>query len=210
VRVAIFADRGAAGRELATALDRWRGTEAVVYGIPRGGVIVAAEVCRALGLPLAAVAVRKVGASGREEFAVGAIATGVRVVDDAAMNATGTTPEQFATTEERERIELARRRAMFASAPPTPDRPAIVVDDGVATGATALAACRSLRRAGVATIILAVPVAPEAWRPEPDCVDEYVCPHLASPFWAVGAFYDDFAQTPDFEVMRLLDAAAED
>ena len=202
--VALFADRAAAGRELAAGLERWRGADAVVWGIPRGGVVVAAQVARLLDLPLSAIAVRKVGAAGRPELAVGAIAEGVRVVDAAAMRATGTTAEDFSATETGQRVELARRRDAFTVPAPAAGRTAIVVDDGVATGSTALAACRSLRQAGAARIVLAVPVAPAQWHPDAESVDEYACPHRIARFWAVGAFYDDFRQTDDDEVIGLL------
>jgi putative phosphoribosyl transferase len=148
--VAIFADRADAGRRLAAALSEIRDPEAVVFGIPRGGVIVAAEVARALGLPLASVASR--------------------------------TP----------------------TAPPLRGRTAIVVDDGIATGATATAACRSVKARGAARIVLAVPVAPAAWRPDQHVVDQYVCPHPIRDFWAVGPSYRDFTQTTDEEVTRAL------
>lgn len=203
--MAIFADRADAGRELAGALDGWRGSDAVVIGIPRGGVVVAAEVSRVLGLPLAVVIVRKLGAPSHEEFAVGAIAEDVRLVNDDALAAGYATPDQLASVEEQERSELKRRTALFAaSIEDVSGRPALVVDDGVATGASATVACRSLRARGVGRVVLAVPVAPAEWRPPPDAVDEYVCLRPQQEFWAVGQFYDDFAQTTDAEVIALL------
>lgn len=203
--MAIFADRSDAGRELAGALDSWRGSDAVVFGIPRGGVVVAAEVARALALPLAVVVVRKLGAPSHEEFAVGAIAEGVKVLNDAALDAGYATPEQLAVVEEHERSELGRRTALFAaSVDEVARRTAIVIDDGIATGASATVACRSLRAQGVGRVVLAVPVAPADWRPPADAADEYVCLHPERDFWAVGQFYDDFAQTNDDEVVRLL------
>lgn len=203
--MAIFADRADAGRELAGALDAWRGSDAVVIGIPRGGVVVAAEVSRVLGLPLAVVIVRKLGAPSHEEFAVGAIAEDVRLVNDDALAAGYATPDQLASVEEQERSELKRRTALFAaSIEDVSGRPALVVDDGVATGASATVACRSLRARGVGRVVLAVPVAPAEWRPPPDAVDEYVCLRPQQEFWAVGQFYDDFAQTTDAEVIALL------
>jgi len=205
VAVAIFADRADAGRQLAAAMEEHRGADAVVLGIPRGGVVVAAEVARALALPLAATVVRKLGAPAHEEYAIGAIADGVEVVNEDAVRQGGLTPEALARVEDLERAELTRRTHLFAdSPPPITGRTVIVVDDGIATGATATAACRSLKVHGAGRIVLAVPVAPAAWQPPPDAVDEYLCPHPIRDFWAVGQFYTDFTQTTDEEVMRLL------
>ena len=209
----IFADRVAAGRELAGLLEAVRGTDAVVFGIPRGGVVVAAQVARALGLPLAVAIVRKLGTPSHEEFAVGAIAEGVKFVNAEAVRSGGVTPAQLEVVEGLERAELERRRRLFAaSIPSIVDRTAIIVDDGVATGATAVAACQSLRLQGAGRIVLAVPVAPAKWQPDSAIVDEYVCPHPMRDFWAVGQFYTDFTQTTDGEVTRLLsrDLPAED
>lgn len=203
--MALFADRADAGRELARALRAWRGTEALVLGIPRGGVVVAAEVARILGLRLGTAVVRKLGAPSHEEFAVGAIAEDVRVVNDAAVRGGFVTAEQLAFVEDLERVELKRRTTLFgASVAEVTGRTAIVVDDGVATGATATAACLSLRAHGAERIVLAVPVAPIDWRPDREAVDDYVCPHRERDFWAVGQYYDDFTQTSDAEVVELL------
>jgi len=203
--VAIFADRRAAGRSLADALDAWRGTDAVVFGIPRGGVVVAAEVATRLDLPLAAVVVRKIGAPWNEEYAVGAIAEGVNVVDDDAVRTASVSPEQLAFTQDLERIELDRRVRIYGGdGIALAGRTALVVDDGVATGASATAACLALRTRDPGRIVLAVPVAPAGWRPDEGVADAYVCPHRMREFWAVGPFYDDFTQTEDDQVIRLL------
>lgn len=205
MRVTIFADRADAGRQLAAALESELGEDAIVLGIPRGGIVVAAEVARALDLPLTAAVVRKLGAPAHEEYAVGAIADGVRVVDPDAVRRAEVSPEQLSAVEDRERAELARRQRLFAgSRVSAAGRTALVVDDGVATGATAMAACRALRAQGAARIVLAAPVAPADWTPDPTVVDEYVCPHRMRDFWAVGRFYADFSQTTDAEVVRLL------
>jgi len=203
--VAIFADRVHAGRELAAELEHLRGSDAVVLGIARGGVPVAAEVADELRLPLGVAVVRKLGAPHHDEFALGAIAEGVRIVDPAALREGGVTPGQLAAVEERERAELARRTKSFE---PTRldvrDRTAVIIDDGIATGSTARAACIAQRARGAARIVLATPVAPASWLPDPADVDEFVCPHRERNFWAVGQFYDDFTQTTDDEVTRLL------
>ncbi len=176
-----------------------------MLGIPRGGVVVAAEVASALGLPLAAAVVRKLGAPTHEEYAVGAIAEGVRVVDADAVRRAQVSPDQLDSVEERERAELARRMQLFAREPVSvAGRTAIVADDGVATGATAIAACRAVRAQGAGRIVLAVPVAPADWRPDPAAVDAFVCPHRVRDFWAVGQFYRDFTQTSDAQVVELL------
>jgi putative phosphoribosyl transferase len=206
--MALFADRRAAGRELAGALKGWRGTDAVVLGIPRGGVVPAAEVAKALSLPLDVVVVRKLGATGHEEFAVGAIADGVRLVEPSAVRWAGMSPRDVDEVETAERDELARRSEAFGAAwSDLAGRTAIVVDDGVATGSSAVAACRAVRSRTPSRIVLAVPVAPERWDPPQDAVDEFVCPHREPDFWAVGQYYDDFAQTTDAEVVALLEAA---
>ncbi|WP_137843632.1 phosphoribosyltransferase family protein [Microbacterium sp. 2FI] len=202
--MAIFADRRDAGHQLARDLDAWRGSDAVVFGIPRGGIVVAAVVAHGLGLPLRAAVVRKLGAPAHEEFAIGAIAEDVRVIDDDALCAGRITPAQLSDVEDRERIELRRRTALFAAAEDIAGRIAIVIDDGVATGATATAACRSLRAREAESIVLAVPVAPATWLPDADAADVFVCPHREHDFWAVGPFYDDFTQTSDAEVVELL------
>jgi putative phosphoribosyl transferase len=192
VHVSIYADRADAGRRLAQALgSRALGSrsEAVVLGIARGGVVVAAEVARILDLPLDVAVVRKLGAPSHEEFAVGAIADGVRVVNPDALRAGYVTPEQLSFIEDLERVELDRRMRAFEAS---------VVD------ASATAACLALRAHGPSRIVLAVPVAPSDFRPDRAAIDEFVCPHRARDFGAVGQFYDDFTQTSDDEVTRLL------
>lgn len=177
----------------------------MVFGIPRGGVVVAAEVAAILGLPLDVAVVRKLGAPSQAEYAVGAIADGVRVVHTDAVRTGGVTPEQLADVEDAERVELDRRlRAFPRSSGDLGGRTAIVVDDGVATGATAEAACLALRAQAPKRLILAVPVAPHDWAPGSAAADEFVCPHRVREFWAVGQYYDDFTQTEDEEVARLL------
>ncbi len=205
--MALFQDRREAGRRLADALAAWKGADAVAVGIARGGVPVAAEVAHALGLPLSAVAVRKLGVPGHEEYAWGAIADGVRVVHDDAMRRLPGAREDLVAIEDRERAVLGQREALLVGAAAVAGRTAIVIDDGIATGATAEAACRAVRARGAVRVVLAAPVAPASWRPPPDVADEWVCPCPQAEFWAVGAFYTDFTQTEDAEVVRLLSRA---
>jgi predicted phosphoribosyltransferase/alpha-beta hydrolase superfamily lysophospholipase len=209
----IYSDRADAGRRLAAELTRWRGTDAVVVALPRGGVPVADEVARALGAPLDICVIRKLGVPSQPELGMGAIGEdGARVLNDEVMRSARITPGQLARVERAERTELERRAGRYRRGhPPVPlqGRLVIVVDDGVATGSTALAACRIVRDRGAAHVVLAVPVAPRDWteRLGRDA-DELVCPYTPTVFWAIGEFYRDFAQTPDEEVERLLDAAA--
>jgi putative phosphoribosyl transferase len=206
-----FHDRTDAGKRLARLLDGMRGTDAVVLGLPRGGVPVAYEVARALDLPLDVVIVRKLGVPWHQELAMGAIGDGARVVDDATVRSLGVSADQLDAVEKREQIELAERARRFRTDRGPLDvrgKIAIIVDDGVATGATARAACQVVRAAGAARIILAVPVAPPDWQPQPGVdADELVCIERPSPFFAVGQWYEDFAQTTDEQVIELLQRA---
>lgn len=206
--MALFADRRAAGQELAAELGDWRGTDAVVLGIARGGVVVAAALAEELGLELDAVVVRKLGAAGHEEFAVGAIADGVRIVTPDALRWAGMSSKDLERVEAAERDELARRTVAYgARSLDLSGRTALVVDDGVATGASAVAACRAVRARDPDRVVLAVPVAPDRFVPPADAADEFVCPHREADFWAVGEYYDHFGQTSDAEVMALLGSA---
>lgn len=201
----LFDDRTAAGRALVPLLEPWRGSDAIVCAIPRGGVPVADVVARALELPLDVVVVRKLGSAANEEFAVGAIAEGARVIEDAALRYAGMDAAALAAVEERERAELLRRQSAFGvGSQDVAGRAVIVVDDGIATGSSAVAACRALRARGARHIVLAAPVAPERWSPPAGAVDDYVCAFPQREFWAVGQFYRDFTQTSDDEVIRLL------
>ncbi|PBC76803.1 putative phosphoribosyltransferase [Streptomyces sp. TLI_235] len=209
-----YPDREEAGRRLAAELQRWRGADPVVVALPRGGVPVAAPVARALRAPLDICVIRKLGVPFQPELGMGAIGEdGARVVNDAVVRSARVTHEQIAEVERQERAELERRAEKYrrGRAPvPLTGRTVIVVDDGVATGSTALAACRIVRARGAARVVLAVPVAPQDWaaRLGKD-VEELVCPHTPARFWAIGEFYADFSQTSDAEVIALLDEAAE-
>ncbi|HTT13524.1 MAG TPA: phosphoribosyltransferase family protein [Burkholderiaceae bacterium] len=210
-----FADRNDAGRRLAVAVGKIPLERPVVYALPRGGVPVAIQVATALDAPLDLVLVRKIGAPGQPELAVGAIVDGDRpetLVNEDIAASTGADAVYLASVQERERHELERRRAAYLAgrAPVDPvHRDAIVVDDGVATGASMLVAVRALRHRGARRVIVATPVAPPETvaRLEREA-DLVVC--LTQPDWfpGISAFYDDFHQLEDREVVELLRAAA--
>jgi putative phosphoribosyl transferase len=204
-----FRDRAHAGQVLAARLAHLRETEPVVVGLPRGGVPVAAEIACALRAELDVVLVRKIGAPDREELAVGAVGEdGVTVRNDVVLQDLGLTWDDLAGQVTHERAEI-RRRAVLLRPGPRPDvagRTVILVDDGIATGATVIAALRILRHLGAARIVLAVPVAPpESLRALAPLTDEIVCPATPKHFAAVGQWYDDFTQVPDDEVRKLLE-----
>lgn len=207
-----FADRKDAGRTLAGELRHLRGQDLVVLGLPRGGVPVAAEVAAALWAPLDVSVVRKLGAPYQPELAMGAIGEdGARVVNEQVVDGTWVTEKQLGEVEQRERIELDRRAREYRGDRPRPalrGRTAVIVDDGIATGATARAACRSARQQGAERVVLAVPVAPREWADRVGSdADELVCPETPENFAAVGQFYRDFDQTTDAEVISCLERA---
>jgi putative phosphoribosyl transferase len=205
----LFADRVDGGRRLAAEVEHLRGGGVVVLGLPRGGVPVAAEVAGRLGAPLDVIVVRKLGVPSQPELGMGAIGEdGVRVINDSVVRVAGVSPGDVSRVEERERVELERRARRFRG-----DRPrvpvdgctVVVVDDGIATGSTARAACQVARAHGAARVVLAVPVAPPGWavRFEGDA-DELVCVAEPEPFYAIGQWYRDFSQTTDEEVVACL------
>jgi predicted phosphoribosyltransferase len=209
-----FADRVEGGRALGAALAGYAGrADVVVLGLPRGGVPVAAEVARALGAPLDALLVRKLGAPGQPELAVGAIAEdGVTLVNEDILASLGLDRSAIDRAIAVERPELERRLGAYRSGRPGVEvagRTAILVDDGLATGASMEAACRTLAARGVARLVVAVPVAAaEACQRLRAFADEVVAVAVPTPFWAVGAWYRDFSQTTDEEVVDTLAAAA--
>ena len=213
---AAFADRRAAGRELAGAVQALALENPMVLALPRGGVPVGFEVARALGAPLDLLMVRKIGAPGHAEYGIGAVVDGAAPqveIDEAAARMVGAGKDYIAAQTARELAEIERRRALYRTGPPVPlaGRDAIVVDDGIATGNTMRAALKALRRAGPARIVLAVPLAPAdilaSMRP---LCDKVVCLVAPQPFYAVGGHYRDFSQTGDAEVIRLLAEARQD
>jgi putative phosphoribosyl transferase len=211
----VFKDRRDAGRRLAAELESLRGEHPVVVGIARGGVPVAAEVARALGAPLDVAVVRKIGAPQNPEFAIGALAEAdVRVVSEQTVRALGLSGAAVDTLIARAELELAERVRRYRGVREPVElagRTAILVDDGLATGRTALAAVRSLRRRGAARVCLAVPVAaPESARLLRREADTVVCVETPEDLWAVGYWYEDFSPTSDEEVAALLAASEQD
>ncbi|RKN06470.1 alpha/beta family hydrolase [Streptomyces radicis] len=206
----IFADRVDAGRRLARELTYLRGQDVVVLGLPRGGVPVAAEVASALRAPLDVGVVRKLGLPMQPELAMGAIAEdGARVINQQVVNTARVSDDQLAEVERNERAELARRARQYRGGRPpvsVSGRTVVIVDDGIATAATARAACRAARTRGASRVILAVPVAPDDWRERVGGdADECVCPETAADFMAVGQFYRDFAPTTNEQVVSFLE-----
>ena len=208
-----FRDRREAGRRLADKLTAYaHRPEVVVLALPRGGVPVAFEVARALGAPLDVFVVRKLGVPGQEELAIGAVATGgVRVLNAELVAALDIPARVLEAVTEREQQELARRESLYRGDRPAPElrgKTAILVDDGLATGASMFAAVQALRQRQPAHIVVAVPVAPpetcEALR---TVVDDVLCAMTPEPFHAVGRWYENFDQTTDDEVHALLEEA---
>lgn len=206
----IFANRTEAGRSLAWRLDNYANrNDVVVLGIPRGGVPVAFQVAEALHAPLDVFQLRKLGVPGHEELAFGAIASGgVRVLDRQILHALSISSSVIEAVTAREQKELKRRELAYrGDRPPLPvtGRIVILVDDGIATGASLLAGIRALRQLRPAKIVIAVPVAPpETCERLANEVDELVCVATPEPFRAVGQFYDDFSQVKDEAVIEML------
>lgn len=211
----MFSDRREAGRRLATALDHLKGTaDVVVTAIPRGGVVVAAEVARSLGAPLDVVIPRKIGAPGNPELAIGAVAgDGVLVLNEDISMRLGIDEDYLQREKARQMVEIERRRKAYLKGRPGVEiagKTVVLVDDGLATGSTALAAARALKRGRPERLILAVPVAPrETLKRFSREVDEIVCLEAPTLFYAVGQFYRDFGQTTDDEVMAILAETAQ-
>jgi putative phosphoribosyl transferase len=207
-----FRDRVDAGRRLAARLEPFRGRDVVVLGLPRGGVPVAQEIARALNTPLDVILVRKLGVPFEPELAMGAIGEGdVRILNDDVVRDAHVRPEAIEEIERRERAELRRRALRFRrgrSPVSLAGRVALVVDDGVATGSTARAACRVARAHGATRVVFAAPVGPPsaAGRLSKDA-DEVVLLDTPDGFFAIGQFYDDFTQVTDDEVEAILAAA---
>jgi predicted phosphoribosyltransferase len=207
----LFRDRPDAGRRLAERLHHYAGRpDVVVLALPRGGVPVAAEVAQSLGAPLDVFLVRKLGLPGNEELAMGAIASGgSRVLNRSLLDRLHVPLQTVDSVASREQRELERRERAYRGTIPPPilrGKTVILVDDGLATGATMRAAAAALRAQDPARVVVAVPVAaPSSCEEFSDVVDEVVCVETPEPFLAVGQWYEDFAQTEDEEVHRLLE-----
>jgi predicted phosphoribosyltransferase len=206
----LFRDRREAGRLLATKLTNYAShPDVLVLALPRGGVPVAYEVASALGAPLDVFVVRKLGLPGYEELAMGAVASGgARVLNDQVVKRVGIPDHVVDAVATRELQELKRRERLYRGGRPPPDvrgRTVILVDDGLATGATMHAAIKALRQQQPARIVVAVPTAaPETCDELRAKVDEVICAITPEPFYAVGLWYEDFSQTTDDEVRDLL------
>lgn len=211
-RAMIFKDRHDAGRRLAERLLPYaRRPDVIVLGLPRGGVPVAYEVAKALEVPLDIFSVRKLGVPGHEELALGAIGSGgAYYLNIPVIRSLNVTADEIREVVERERSELARREKLYRDSRPRPEirgKIAILVDDGLATGSSMRAAIAALRRLDPAQIIVAIPVGPaESCNELQHEVDALVCYQTPYPFDAVGVWYEDFSQTTDDEVRRLLAA----
>jgi putative phosphoribosyl transferase len=210
-----FRDRAEAGRALARKLGAYADrSDVLVLGLPRGGVPVAFEVARALNAPLDVFLVRKLGVPGREELAMGALASGgVRLLNEEVVRVLKIPPEVIDDVTVNERRELDRREHLYRDDRPAPEvagSTVILVDDGLATGSSMRAAVAGLRLRQPAAIVVAVPVAApsvcEDFRAE---VEDVICARTPEPFQAVGHWYEDFSQTTDEEVHELLGRAAE-
>src|SRR5207244_10311245 len=210
VKPGLFRDRRDAGRLLAEKLAAYATRpDVLVLALPRGGVPVAYEVAHRLGAPLDVFVVRKLGVPGHEELAMGAVATGgVRVLNDQLVEQLGIPDQMIDAVAARERQELARRERLYRGGRPPPDvrgRTVILVDDGLATGATMRAAIMALRQLQPARIVVAIPTAsPETCEELKAKIDEVICAITPEPFLAVGHWYEDFSQTTDEEVRDLL------
>ena len=210
-----FPNRTEAGRLLAEKLEKYAGRDdVIVLGLPRGGVPVAYEVAKRLGAPLDVFIVRKLGVPGFEELAAGAIASGgVRVLNEDVVRAIPHSEEAIEAVTTRETAELERREQIYREGRPAPElrnRVVILVDDGLATGATMRAAIKALRQSSAAKIIVAVPVGPpDTCREIEEQADETICLSTPAFFQAVGQYYDAFSQTSDEDVRELLSQAAQ-
>lgn len=208
-----FRDRSEAGRILADELERYRGRpDLLVLALPRGGVPVGFEVADALGAELDVFLVRKLGVPGHEELAMGAIATGgVRVLNEEVIAQLRISETNIAQAAAQQQKELERRERLYRGDRPPPEargRTVILVDDGLATGSSMRAAVAAVRTLQPDRIVVAVPAAsPATCREFQSEVDEVVCAITPEPFYAVGAWYDDFEQTTDDEVKELLERA---
>jgi len=207
----IYRDRRDAGRRLARELAHYEKDEPVVLALPRGGVMVAAEIAKTLDAPLDLVLVRKIGAPFQPELAMGALVDGSHphiIRNDDIIASAGISEQAFKQACQAELAEIDRRRKLYLADRPRSeleDRVVIVVDDGIATGATTRAALEAIRERKPRKLVLAVPVAPTSTLEElSGLVDKIVCLQSHEPFYAIGLYYDDFRQVSDSEVIDIL------
>jgi putative phosphoribosyl transferase len=209
----LFNDRVEAGKKLAKALEPFRGSDVVILGIPRGGVVVANEVAETLGAPLDVVVTRKIEAPGEPEYALGAVTQdGEVIMDRQAAESLGASPEYLDDQIRKKREEVKERMERLRSDKPYPSlegKVVIIVDDGIATGSSVGAAVISVRKRKPKDVIVAVPVAPrDAIEVLREDGTKVVCLETPGPFLAIGEFYSDFNQVEDMEVKRILDASS--
>ncbi|WP_418791231.1 phosphoribosyltransferase [Phosphitispora sp. TUW77] len=205
-----FRDRSDAGIKLASVLKKYNSKNTIVLGIPRGGIVVAAEVAKLLEAPLDLIIPRKIGAPHNLEVAIGAVAPdGTIITDEFILKALDLSREQVENLAASVSQEIRRRESLYRKGKSVPDlrgKSVIVIDDGIATGFTIQAAIKSIRKAEPFRLILAVPVMPsDTFDVLKDMVDNLICMHKPEYFLAVGQFYSDFDQTTDTEVVRLLE-----
>lgn len=208
----LFEDRSDAGRKLATLLEGYRGTHGLVVALPRGGVVVAKEIARSLGLPLEVLVVRKIGHPENPEFGVGSLVEGAPIqLDHSTLRELGLSSQDLKATIAKEEREVNRRVRLYRGGAPFPDvrkRTVLLVDDGMATGNTAKAAVSAMRAMGAGRVVLAVAVASTSAAKELQArVDELVCFSISERFMAVGQFYRHFEQVEDVAVLEVLGRA---
>jgi putative phosphoribosyl transferase len=207
--VSFFANRLDAGKQLAQALTRFKGEDVIVLSIPRGGVIVGFEVARALGARLDIIVPRKIGAPDNPELAIGAVTEdGTAILNDSLVSELGVSERFIREESVKQREEIVRRLKSYRGDAPYPglkNRVVIVVDDGIATGYTMKAALASVRKKGAKSVVVAIPVGPPSTIRELGRIaDHVVCLYTPEIFYAIGQFYDDFSQTTDDEVKKLI------
>ena len=207
--MAYFNDRVDAGKRLASELADFKGKDALVLAIPRGGVVVGYEIAKALNLPLDVIIPRKIGAPDNPELAIGAVTEDGTTILDKSLIAYIGVPQYYIEEEsERQRQEIQRRLKVYRQNEPYPNlkgRNVIIVDDGIATGSTMKAALASVKNRGAKSVTIAIPVGPPSTIGELEKIaDRVVCPYTPEYFQAIGQFYSDFGQTTDEEVIDLL------
>ncbi len=204
-----FKNRQDAGRALAKKLKRYQNTpQLLILGLPRGGVPIAYEVAKALHAPLDVLIVRKIGAPGQKEFAIGAISKHASYFNQATIASLGLTPNEMKLIVREEQLELHRRETLYRNNQPPLEikhKTILLIDDGIATGATVMAAIHTLQKQSPKAIVLAIPVASKSTcNKVAPMVKELICLNQPEHFTAVGAWYEDFTQTTDAEVLKIM------